>query len=332
MQGSTAADMPPVGRIFVFGDLQVESAVRELLPPVPVRFSAADGDNLQKKLAASSLWRQSDLTWVCCEPQGAAILYVGVRVTDRRPRFRPAPTGTIRLDDEDLTLYDRHMELLHEAATTGRSGPGDDAAGHALSSYAPVREIEEKIIAQAGEWAAHWREVALDSRDNRHRAAAIHLAPYGPKDQVLVDALAAAAQDPDALVRNNAIRAMGVLARSAVGRSRLRFNPVPLLELFDSVHWTDWNKASDALEALTEAADSKLLGEIAERAGEPLRQIASWPPMHAKPATVILERIDARKACLLGPEADARLVLTAFSRTSPCHVVRNVGWPKASRG
>ncbi|MEX2264666.1 MAG: hypothetical protein WD696_22115 [Bryobacteraceae bacterium] len=279
-QSGAAADMPPIGRIVVFGDLHLESAVRELLPPVPVSLGDADGENLRKKLAASSSWRQSDMTWVCCESAGTAILYVGVRATDRRPQFRPTPTGAIRLDDEDLAIYDRLMELNHEAVTTGRSGPKDEA-----------RRIEDQVMARAGVRAARWREVALNSGDKRHRAAAIHLAPYGAKDQALADALAAASQDADALVRNNAVRAMSVLARSSRDSSHVRLDPTPLLNLFDSVHWTDWNKASFALEALTEASDPKLLAEIAARATGPLRQIANWPPMHSEPGSVILKRV-----------------------------------------
>src|SRR6266545_3804203 len=97
-QSSTAADMPPVGRIVVFGDLRFESAVRQLLPSVPTPLGKADVDKLRKTLAASRLSKQSDLTWVCCEPTTfTAILYVGVKATERRPRFRPTPTGTIRL-------------------------------------------------------------------------------------------------------------------------------------------------------------------------------------------------------------------------------------------
>jgi hypothetical protein len=292
--GSAAEDMPPVGRIVVFGDLRFERAVRQLLPPVPISFGEADVDKFRKKLAASRSWRQSDLTWVCCESTGTAILYVGVRATDRHPRFRPTPTGAIRLDSEDLALYDRLMDVNQEAVFKAIPRSEDDSAGHALSSYPPEREVQEKVIARVGERLALWRDVALESGERHHRAAAVHLIAYGPKDQMLADLLTRAAQDPDSLVRNNAIRAIGVLARSVDARTHLRIDPTPLMNIFESVHWTDWNKASFALLALTDIGDPKLLAAIARQARNPLRQIASWPPMHATPGVVILERIGTR--------------------------------------
>jgi len=289
-ESCTAADLPPVGRIVVFGDLRLEAAVRKLLPPIPISLGENDGDKLRETLAMSRLWRQSDLTWVCCEPAGTAILYVGVKATDRRPHLRPTPAGAVRLDREDLSLYHRLMDRVQEAAATGQSAE-DDSAGHALSGYPPERKLQQEIIARAGGQVAHWREVALTSSKADDRAAAVHLIPYGPKDQALADVLMSAVRDPSALVRNNAVRAIGVLARSTATRSRLRFDPQPLLDLFESVHWTDWNKASYALLALIETGDAKLLAEVAKRARQPLRQIANWPPMHAGPGIAILERI-----------------------------------------
>src|SRR5687767_8199086 len=171
------------------------------------------------------------------------------------------------------------MELNHEALTTRRAEPKE-----------MTRKLEETVTAQATQHASRWRNVALTAKDQHHRAAAIYLAVYGSKDQALADTLAMAAQDPYSLVRNNAIRSISVLAVSATGRT-LTFDPAPVLNLFDSVHWTDWNKASAALVSLTEARDPKLLAEIAARGGEMLRQIAKWPPMHSSAATTILERI-----------------------------------------
>ena len=84
-----AEEMPAVGHIIVFGDIQIEKDVRQLLPSVPLIFDDAEANELRKKLAGSHLWRQSDFTYVCCESRGTAILYLGVKTTDERPRFRP---------------------------------------------------------------------------------------------------------------------------------------------------------------------------------------------------------------------------------------------------
>jgi hypothetical protein len=69
-----------------------------------------------------------------------------------------------------------------------------------------------------------------------------------------------------------------------------------LLDLFQSVHWTDWNKASFALAALTDTADARLLREIGRRAMGPLQQMAGWPAGHASAAKVILDRIRMNEA------------------------------------
>jgi rhodanese-related sulfurtransferase len=287
-----AEEMPAVGHIIVFGDIQIEKDVRQLLPSVPPIFDDAEANELRKKLAGSHLWRQSDFTYVCCESSGTAILYLGVKTTDERPRFRQKPSGFARLDAEDLALYDQLMAINQDAVFKSISRSEDDSAGHALSSYSPERNLQEDVIARAKGHVPRWRDVLLHCADPHQRAAAAYLLAYGPKDQMLADFLAQASSDSDPLVRNNAMRALGVLAPSAVSRRRhLRFDPEGLINLFQSVHWTDWNKASFALLALIDVGSPKLLHDIARRAGEPLSQIATWPSMHAKPGVVILQRI-----------------------------------------
>jgi hypothetical protein len=286
-----AAELPVVGRIVVFGDMDLEASVRAKFPAPPFAIGEKDAETFRKLLIASPLWRESDFTWVCCEPAGTAILYVGVKRNKNVRTLRTPPTGRIRLPTEDLALYERLMDLNHEAVTKGHSGPEDDSAGHALSSYPAIRAAQDAVLERAGRQSSHWRRVALEADDRLHRAAAVHLIPYGPKDAALGQILTTAAEDPEALVRNNALRAIGVLARSQPGRSLVRFEPRPLLQLFESIHWTDWNKASFLLMALTDADDPELLAKIAAHAAEPLRQIARWPAMHAQPAEVVLDRI-----------------------------------------
>ena len=86
---------------------------------------------------------------------------------------------------------------------------------------------------------------------------------------------------------------MGVLAVYAAKHPGLRLDAGPALDLFDSVVWTDWNKASFALRAPVETGDSGVLERIRTRDLSPLRQIAQWPATHAYAAQVVLKKLNA---------------------------------------
>lgn len=284
---------PRVERAVVYGDLSLEAAVRAALPK---RLGTASDElvsDVRKRVAAVPGVRQNDVSITCCDTRKTAILYIGVKRDDKAPRFRPEPDGPARLAPEGLALYEQASSKIMEGIMKGESAEDDDE-GHALVRYLPARDLQKEAARRAASGRTlEWRQVALTAANANDRAAAAALMAYGPKDQALADALATAARDPNEEVRNNASRALGVLGSTRRSIRALRLDAGPALDLFQSVVWTDWNKASFALRALVETGDAGLLEQIRERDLSALRQIARWPAMHAYAAQVVLKQSNA---------------------------------------
>ncbi|MCW5982416.1 MAG: hypothetical protein KIT09_30295 [Bryobacteraceae bacterium] len=86
---------------------------------------------------------------------------------------------------------------------------------------------------------------------------------YARQSRTQILALARAARDPDDEVRNNATRALSVLASSGLAI------PIPtdtFIEMLNSGRWTDRNKATALLDALTVSRNPGLLQAIRSRA------------------------------------------------------------------
>ena len=109
--------------------------------------------------------------------------------------------------------------------------------------------------------------------------------------QAQVDTLAYAARDEDPEVRNNAVRALGLLA-TAPQASAFRIDPAPFVELLLSSRWTDRNKGSLLLAKLTESRNPAVLAAVAEKALPSLIEGANWTSTnHAYAFQEILGRV-----------------------------------------
>ena len=100
--------------------------------------------------------------------------------------------------------------------------------------------------------------------------------------------------DASAAVRNNAMRALLVFADMLPGTSRSvpRVPAQPFIELLNSPVWSDRNKASGALMAMSADRDPELLAALRERGLASLIEMARWKSEgHALPAFFILCRI-----------------------------------------
>jgi hypothetical protein len=65
-----------------------------------------------------------------------------------------------------------------------------------------------------------------------------------------------------------------------------------MIEMIDSVYWTDRNNAVVALVNLTETRDPKLLDHVRERALRGLTEMARWKHLpHALPSCILLGRV-----------------------------------------
>jgi hypothetical protein len=120
---------------------------------------------------------------------------------------------------------------------------------------------------------------------------------YAADKAAVVDDLVYGMSDPSEDVRNNAMRALLVIAEMAPGTGRPvpRIPPQPFIALLNSPVWSDRNKASGALMALTSNRDPQLLEALRQpEAITALAEMARWKSEgHAKAAFFILGRIAA---------------------------------------
>src|SRR5215210_1711753 len=103
-----------------------------------------------------------------------------------------------------------------------------------------------------------------------------------------------AMRDPSANVRNNAMRALGIIALYAREHPDLRLTvpSAPFIEMLNSPVWTDRNKSSIAVMELSESRDPNLLAELRARALPALVEMARWKSEgHATASIMILGRL-----------------------------------------
>ena len=176
------------------------------------------------------------------------------------------------------------------AAIKAHAADEDDSRGYALSTYPPLREKELALRAYALKDGPILRQVLESASDTEQRAAAAEALGYAQQSTAQITALVKAARDPNEIVRNNATRALVVLAASSPKVAR-QIPANDFIAMLGSGIWTDRNKASFLLMYLTQDRDSRLLAELRERALPALIEIAHWDKSHAQSALTLLGRI-----------------------------------------
>ena len=230
---------------------------------------------------------------VCCD-QGRAIVYVGIEERGAATmRFRAEPEGDARLAADIVQASDEFENAFMLAVLRGDSGE-DWSRGHALADDPAARAIQERFVLYATRDLPELRLVLQSSSDAAHRALAANVLGYAADKPAVVEDLVQAMSDPSGEVRNNAMRALSVFAqmRPGVSPSVPRVPAQPFIALLDSPVWSDRNKASLALMALSRGRDPELLARLQRQALAPLIEMARWTSEgHAQPAFYILGRI-----------------------------------------
>jgi hypothetical protein len=243
----------------------------------------------ERRLAALPRVSRAKLNFVCCD-SGRAMVYVGIEIAgSRATKFRAAPTGSIRLPEE-IVAAGRALEEATIAAAQRGDFTEDHSEGHALMHDQTGRGIQRRFVAFASK-PEPLRRVLRESADANHRALAAQVLAYAADKQSVVVDLVYAADDSAANVRNDAVRALGVMGRISTG-PRPRIPAEPFVRLLHSLVWTDKNKAAMALDAISAAGNPQLLETLRRDALEPLIEMARWKnPGHATSALLILGRI-----------------------------------------
>lgn len=310
-----------IGTIDFFGLRTVtDSAARATLDvTIGDTLSPALADAKARLLALPAV-TDATIDAVCCY-NDEIVLYVGVAERGARlPAFDPVPTDSVYLPEDILADARTLLDSLMVGIRAGQSGE-DDSQGHALFTYPGARAIQERFIGYAARDLPQLRRVIHRSFDAEQRAAAAEVIAYAAKKKAVVPDLLQAMRDPAPEVRNNAVRALGIMRRW--GRDHpeagIEIPLTPFIALLNSPVWTDRNKASLAVMALTERRDSADLALLREKALPALVEMARWEnPGHAGAPFFILGRIagwddQALAAALQGGDREP-VIRSAMSR------------------
>jgi HEAT repeat protein len=244
-------------------------------------------------LLAQPKIKQAEVSFVCCdEIEGKWIAFVGVD-TIISHLLKSTHTDDLTLPAEIQSTYDCLMNLLLVAIEKGEATE-NDSSGHSLMNYLPARQLQEKFITYANQHVSLLRKVLrLSKHPDQREVASTVIAYYHDKTEIINDLLGAVT-DPDEDVRNNAVRAIGIIADYAQRNPDLHIGiPAdPFIEMMHSIAWTDRNKSSFVLLSLTNNKNKKLLMQLKQQALKPIVDMAKWKSYgHSYPGYVMLGRI-----------------------------------------
>jgi hypothetical protein len=227
---------------------------------------------------------------ICCD-SGNIIIYVGIEEAGViAASFSSAPSGSARLLS-DVNDAAAAFDKAFFAAVQRGDFEEDDEQGHALFHDPASRAIQERFVDYAARDLPLLRLVLRESRDAGQRAVAAQLLGYVRDKQGVVADLVDAMNDPDADVRNNAMRALLVFTRMTSGPAP-RVPYQPFVRMLNSPVWTDRNKASGALDELSRTRSPELLAMLRKESLEALVEMARWKSKgHAAAAFFILGRM-----------------------------------------
>lgn len=228
---------------------------------------------------------------VCCTGNGDWMIYIGLDgLSTSSPVYRPVPSGHLQLP-ADLLKLDAKLGDAWVAAVKKGSSREDHETGYALASDPALRSKQLRLRELALKYERQITRVLANSSDGRQRAIAATALGYATQSDSQIEALIAAGSDPESEVRNNAVRALGVLL-SAKPQLRQKIPVAVFARLLCSGTWTDRNKGGFLLMALTASRDSPILTELREKAQRPLMEMARWHEAgHADPARMLLGRM-----------------------------------------
>lgn len=288
------AQGPRIGSVEIFGLRKVskEKVLKAL--------GAAEGDRLPRSKGETETRIETidgvvhaNLEAVCCE-EGKAVLYVGIEERGA-PHFdfHTPPDGDIQLPDEIEKEWYEFVASISVAARRGDVSE-DLTRGHSLMADADARRVQERFVKLAAVHHDTLVDVLRRAEDPQQRAMAAFVLGYSNRKKQAADELQRAMRDSDPTVRSNAMRALNaiIVLADRDPEQEIRVGTVWFVEMLNSVHFTDRNRASIALVNLTEKRDAAVLAHLRERSLTALIEMAAWKSLgHALPAFILLGRI-----------------------------------------
>lgn len=175
------------------------------------------------------------------------LIYIGLSGNSMKSfPYNPAPKGTTRLSATALDIYRQVDAAFLRAMQRGASGE-DRSQGYSLSSDDTALRAKQLTMHEYA--AQHENEihaVLRSSADNEQRRIAAELLGYTNQSRQQIADLVWASHDQDEGVRNNATRALGVLA-SSHPKVAARIPAAGFVEMLNSGKWSDRNKAGSLL-------------------------------------------------------------------------------------
>ena len=278
LRASQDPQFPPIGIIDFYGLRSISE--RQVIESLQIK----EGDSLseepkeaKRRLESLPGVAEAHIGLVCCDA-GKSILYIGIREEGAPSlQFRPAPQGKVRLPQDVAQAEDDFQKAWSDAILKGNSGE-DDSLGHALANDPSARAQQERFVTLAARDLKLLRNVLRHSADPEHRALAAQVIAYTANKQAIVNDLIEAMRDPAEGVRNNATRALAVMAGAARQTTRppIKIPVRPFIEMLNSIEWTDRNKSSWALIRLTDKRAPAVLSELRQKALPSLVEMARW--------------------------------------------------------
>ena len=271
-------------------------------------------DRIKQSVKKTIHLEPTDVAMLCCDNQNRLVAFIGLPGKNYRQfQYNRSPKGSAQLAPQVLTIYREAMDLLLPSIQT--NSREEDATGYALSTYPPLRAKQMAMHEYAVQNEELIQRVLADAADAQQREVAAELVGYGQQNTQQVRALVRASRDVNDGVRNNAMRALGVLVDSKKVSAQ-QISPEPFIQMLNSGIWTDRNKGAYLLQGLTLSRDRRLLASIHKKAFVSLYEMARWQdPSHAGSARYILGRIagiDEKRLVQLIAEDDVDTILRAF--------------------
>jgi hypothetical protein len=287
-----------IGTIDVYGNRKVHAGLVMLRLGLKVGDSVDmrnfDQQELTQQLEQIPGVKHASVNPVCCDTANNLMVFIGIGENDSCIlKFRNAPKQNIALPGNMVVTYKNSVDQLEAAIKNGQATE-DDSNGYALATYMPIRKEQEKFPGFAHDDFPLLANVLKSSGNATERAAAAEIIAYSLNRQRVVDCLLPAVYDPDDVVRNNATRALGVLAGYLASHPELKINiPAnPFIRMVNSIVWTDRNKGTMVLMQLTQTCDPEILQEIKKLALPSIIEMAKWKDRsHSLISFVLLGRI-----------------------------------------